>query len=185
MLQVVAPSVAEMLHIKWLTINIVAGVAGFWSISSWRTSNFPQWGERLNRPGGADGGCGLKPEFENAGCYRWPLRGFRMGRWPGGSARAYLRCHRDILNGGRCHGDISRCAGIGYIGGDVDYTDIECGGWPGRRGERARGVGLAARMAMGKRSRRANAALAWPGAPWMGPGGARQSKKAVNHTKTQ
>jgi hypothetical protein len=29
MLQVVAPPVVEMLHIKLLTINIVAGVAGF------------------------------------------------------------------------------------------------------------------------------------------------------------
>ena len=29
LLQVVAPPVVPMLHIKWLTINIVAGVAGF------------------------------------------------------------------------------------------------------------------------------------------------------------
>jgi hypothetical protein len=33
MLQVVAPYVAEMLHLKLLTINRVAGVAGFQSIS--------------------------------------------------------------------------------------------------------------------------------------------------------
>jgi hypothetical protein len=29
MLQVVAPRLLKMLHIKWLTINVVAGVAGF------------------------------------------------------------------------------------------------------------------------------------------------------------
>jgi hypothetical protein len=29
MLQGVAPYVAEMLHLKWLAINVVAGVAGF------------------------------------------------------------------------------------------------------------------------------------------------------------
>jgi hypothetical protein len=33
MLQVVAPYVAEMLHLKLLTINVVTGVAGFLSIS--------------------------------------------------------------------------------------------------------------------------------------------------------
>ena len=33
MLQVVAPYVAEMLHLKTLTINVVTGVAGFQSIS--------------------------------------------------------------------------------------------------------------------------------------------------------
>jgi hypothetical protein len=33
MLQVVAPYVAEMLHLKSLTINRVAGVAGFQSIT--------------------------------------------------------------------------------------------------------------------------------------------------------
>jgi hypothetical protein len=34
MLQVVAPYVAEMLHLKWLTINRVAGVAGFQTMST-------------------------------------------------------------------------------------------------------------------------------------------------------
>ena len=34
MLQVVAPYVAEMLHLKSLTINVVAGVAGFQTIST-------------------------------------------------------------------------------------------------------------------------------------------------------
>jgi hypothetical protein len=34
MLQVVAPYVAEMLHLKTLTINVVAGVAGFQSMST-------------------------------------------------------------------------------------------------------------------------------------------------------
>ena len=38
MLQVVAPYVAEMLHLKSLTINRVAGVAGFQSISSCKSN---------------------------------------------------------------------------------------------------------------------------------------------------
>ena len=37
MLQVVAPYVAEMLHLKWLTINRVAGVAGFQTMSTFKT----------------------------------------------------------------------------------------------------------------------------------------------------
>jgi hypothetical protein len=37
MLQVVAPYVAEMLHLKWLTIKRVAGVAGFQTISTCKT----------------------------------------------------------------------------------------------------------------------------------------------------
>ena len=39
MLRVVAPYVAEMLHLKSLTINVVAGVAGFQTISTCK-SNF-------------------------------------------------------------------------------------------------------------------------------------------------
>jgi hypothetical protein len=39
MLRVVAPYVAEMLHLKWLTINVVAGVAGFQTISTCKTHN--------------------------------------------------------------------------------------------------------------------------------------------------
>jgi len=38
MLRVVAPCVAEMLHLKSLTINVVAGVAGFQSISSCKSN---------------------------------------------------------------------------------------------------------------------------------------------------
>ena len=38
MLQVVAPCVAEMLHLKSLTINRVAGVAGFQTISTCKTN---------------------------------------------------------------------------------------------------------------------------------------------------
>jgi hypothetical protein len=34
MLRVVAPYVAEMLHLKTLTINVVAGVAGFQTMST-------------------------------------------------------------------------------------------------------------------------------------------------------
>jgi hypothetical protein len=34
MLRVVAPYVAEMLHLKWLTINVVTGVAGFQTMST-------------------------------------------------------------------------------------------------------------------------------------------------------
>jgi hypothetical protein len=40
MLQVVAP-LLNLLHLKVVTINIVAGVAGFWSISSLHTMNAP------------------------------------------------------------------------------------------------------------------------------------------------
>ena len=41
MLQGVAPYVAEMLHLKWLTINRVAGVAGFQTISTCKSNLKP------------------------------------------------------------------------------------------------------------------------------------------------
>jgi hypothetical protein len=41
MLQVVAPYVAEMLHLKWLTIKVVAGVAGFQTMSTCKSNLKP------------------------------------------------------------------------------------------------------------------------------------------------
>ena len=50
MLRVVAPLLSQMLHLKALTINIVAGVAGFLTISSFKpriSARFPMAGVKL------------------------------------------------------------------------------------------------------------------------------------------
>jgi hypothetical protein len=101
------------------------------------------------------------------------------------SPQPYLRCHRDILNDGRCHGDISPGPGNCYIGGDADNTDSEC-----RRVARAtrRAVSRCGHGCAGGRggSGRAGRRPPCPGRAlpeWVWAARANQ-KKAVKHKET-
>ena len=79
------------------------------------------------------------------------------------SFQPYFRCRRDIsLGRGNC-----------YIGGDADNTDIECGA-----GDAASGLAGSGGCAVS-----AGEGRLFPGRALLG--GARQSKKAVKHKKTQ